>query len=29
MVEYAVAKKYFLARVPDGMGFMEAASVPR
>jgi NADPH2:quinone reductase len=29
MAEYAVAKEDFLARVPDGMGFMEAASMPR
>jgi NADPH2:quinone reductase len=29
MAEYAVVKKDFLARVPDGMGFVDAASVPR
>jgi NADPH:quinone reductase-like Zn-dependent oxidoreductase len=29
MAEYAVAEPEFLARIPEGMGFVEAASVPR
>jgi NADPH:quinone reductase len=29
MAEYAVAEPEFLAKIPEGMSFVEAASVPR